>query len=1012
MMILPACLVVAILAASGGQAAPSAPALYRAPPIPNMIDGVTFGIGNWKPWLAAGDKGDSWGNHRAVIEVPAGTGDAVRVTIPWRRHDEDPGAKDVVVVNAQTGLPVNSFKERIANVSGDIVFQAAPAGGTYHVYYMPWRSGGGYYPKVTYPAVMHVSDSAWLQRVRATDARRLPMARVSRIEAITPFHSFFPMEVIATPEESAALLARAGGWAVVAEHRDYPVRMWHHIPQPWVHREQLDRLDSKVLRGESFTFQVAVVAGSTPLDSLDVRFEGFPDAVARALTCFNCGGIDENGHPFRKVVSVPPGTVQPLWIGWIVPDDQPAGMVTGRVVIQPRGQSPRPVTVRLEVRPELAVNHGYDEPEMMTRLAWLNSTAGSDPDAIIAPFTPVEVRGHDLGILGRRIALGADGFPTTIESYFGPDNSAITTTPQPILAAPLQLQLVAGGQTIPWVSAGDYRVERLGRGAVAWRASASSEAAAMAVEGRLEYDGMLSLRVRLQARKDLSLDDIRVPVRYRREAATYMLGLGREGGLRPDSLDWQWAVEKHQEGLWFGGINAGLQYVLRDDAYLRPLNTNFYQNQPLRMPAAWYNAGKGGIRIWSRGGEVVAENYSGPRRMAAGDTLQFDIRFLVTPFKPIDTREHFRTRFVHRYVPVDSVTAWGGTVVNIHHANEINPYINYPFFNLEAQSAYITEAHAQGVKVKLYDTIRELTYRTHELFALRSLGDEIFNDGEGGGHSWLQEHLGGHYHAGWHAYSVDDAAILDKGTSRWTNYYIEGLAWLASHQKIDGLYLDDIAFSRETVKRLVTVMHQSRDTVVIDLHSANQFNPRDGFTNSAMLYMEHFPFISRLWFGEYFDYSKPPAFFMAEVAGLPFGLMGEMLQDGGQPWRGLVYGMTSRFWGETDPRPVWKLMDDFGIADSRMLGYWLRTPPVTLGNDALRATAYIKDDAILLAIGSWSKQDETVAVRLDPALTRGWGGVRAEFPAVAGLQAAGSADLARLVVPADKGAFVLLRRTP
>ena len=83
----------------------------------------------------------------------------------------------------------------------------------------------------------------------------------------------------------------------------------------------------------------------------------------------------------------------------------------------------------------------------------------------------------------------------------------------------------------------------------------------------------------------------------------------------------------------------------------------------------------------------------------------------------------------------------GGTVVNIHHANEINPYINYPFFNLDKQTAYIEEAHRKGIKVKLYDTIRELTYHAHELFALRSLGDEILNDGEGGGHSWMQEHM-------------------------------------------------------------------------------------------------------------------------------------------------------------------------------------------------------------------------------------------------------------------------------
>ena len=73
------------------------------------------------------------------------------------------------------------------------------------------------------------------------------------------------------------------------------------------------------------------------------------------------------------------------------------------------------------------------------------------------------------------------------------------------------------------------------------------------------------------------------------------------------------------------------------------------------------------------------------------------------------------------------------------------------------------------------------------MFALKSLGDEIFNDGEGGGHSWLQEHFKSNYHSAWHATSVNDAAILNKGNSRWTNYYIEGINWLAKNQEIDGL---------------------------------------------------------------------------------------------------------------------------------------------------------------------------------------------------------------------------------
>ena len=75
----------------------------------------------------------------------------------------------------------------------------------------------------------------------------------------------------------------------------------------------------------------------------------------------------------------------------------------------------------------------------------------------------------------------------------------------------------------------------------------------------------------------------------------------------------------------------------------------------------------------------------------------------------------------------------------------------------------------------------------------------------------------------------------------------------------------------------------------------------DGFINSAMLYMEHFPYITRLWFGEYLDYDQGPDYWMTEVAGIPFGLMGEMLQDRGHAYRGLLYGMTARKYGNVDP---------------------------------------------------------------------------------------------------------------
>lgn len=994
---------------------PTTASLYRAPAVPAVVDDVVFEAGNWTPHLEAGAKGDSLGNHRAVVELTeaqASAGQPVRVTIPWRRRDPKPETKAVVVVNAATGAPLTRVATlSVSNMSGEVVFEPQGGARRYFVYYLPWQSGGGYYPKISYRQTVVEPDTAWIGQITSkTDG--FTRVRASRIQSVDAFHSFFPMEVIASPAETAAFMKGAeDGWRVVAEHRDYSVRMRNFLPYHWTTRAPVTTLTSQVLRDEFFTFQVVVVAGERAREDVRVSFEGFPATWQRTLTCFNCGGINENGQPFTKTINVPAGEVQPIWIGVMVPADQRPGPVQGTVVVR-SGSSTKRVSLALTVNAAQAVNHGYDEPELQSRLAWLNSTAGTDGDFIIPPFTPVESTGQGgrtLGILGRRITLGSSGLPARIESFFTPELTTLAPAATPVIASPIALEPIVNGTAVAFTE-GPWAVQREARGRVSWTAERTSPSLAMTVRGALEYDGMIDYQITLRATRDVSVDDVRMPVRMAPDAADYMLGLGRKGGRRPERVDWTWKVENHQEGVWLGAVNKGLQYVLRDDRYLRPLNTNFYQNQPLRMPVSWENGGKGGIRIETLPDAVVATNYSGARTMKAGETLAFHVRFLVTPFKPINTEAHFNTRFVHKYVPVDEVIAAGGTVVNVHHANEINPYINYPFFNLDKQTAYIKEAHSKGIKVKLYNTIRELTYKAHELFALRSLGDEIFNDGEGGGHSWLQEHLVDRYHSAWHAYSVDDAAILDKGTSRRTNYYIEGLAWLADHQQIDGLYLDDIAFSRETVRRMISVLHARRPEVVIDLHSANQFNPRDGHINSAMLYMEHFPYMSRLWFGEYFEYQQPDDYWMTEVSGLPFGLMGEMLEGGGHPYRGMLYGMTSRFYGKTDPRPVWKMMNDFGIAQSRMKGYWLADTPVKTGRPDVLATTYVRGDQILIALASWAKEDVQVALNLNLSALGVTGPLQWSAPAVEGLQTGGVVNPAAVVVPAGQGLFVIGRK--
>jgi hypothetical protein len=466
------------------------------------------------------------------------------------------------------------------------------------------------------------------------------------------------------------------------------------------------------------------------------------------------------------------------------------------------------------------------------------------------------------------------------------------------------------------------------------------------------------------------------------------MGLGLKGGSRPAALDWKWDRQNNQDALWIGDVNAGLQVSLKDERYERPLNTNFYQLKPLILPRAWHNDGRGGIRLSEEGGAVVVACHGGPRAMRAGEALRFDFRLLLTPFKPLDTAGQWSTRYFHRHAPLDEIVAAGANTVNVHHATPINPYINYPFFKPDEMRQYVDEAHARDCRVKIYYTVRELTNRAPELFALRSLGDEVLSGGPGGGPAWLQEHLGADYIAGWYVPDLQDAAVINSGMSRWLNFYLEGLDWLARNVGIDGLYIDDVAYDRVIMKRVRKILDRRRPAALIDLHSANQYNPRDGYANSANLYLEHFPYLNRLWFGEYFDYANaPPDFWLIEVSGIPFGLMGEMLQDGGNPWRGLLYGMTSRLPWAGNPRPIWKLWDDFGVQDSRMLGYWSPDCPVRADRPDVLATVYARLGRALVALASWAPEPAAVRLSIDwPALGLDPARARLCAPPVEGMQ--------------------------
>lgn len=891
------------------------------------------------------------GNHRAVILVDEPSW-AVRARFSWRRRDPKPESVDVILVSAATGQKIdNAVRLHLDRFSVDMIFEPVSGPGEYYFYYLPYRGDPeAYYQKVEYRLREQTANPEWAEKA-LREANSLPEARLFRLEAVAEHHEFLEIEQPATPQEIAAFLHRfpESGFFAFPESREQPIRMRRFVPYKWLQRQQQNALSVKANPGEYLVFQIGVWAARRALESVEVRFHDFsgPQSLAaERFTCFNTVGIDCAGNGLDKRVSVEKDAVQALWCGVQLPEDAPTGEYQGFISVVSGGEE-RIVKLTVSVDGEPVENGGEDEPWRLSRLKWLNSTLALEP-AVVRPFTPVSVEGHTLRVLNREIELNELGLPRRIVS------NGLNVLSREVA---FRLSGRDGQGALKSICA-------VGEGRADWHSALEWPGAQVELRGSLEFDGTLEFELELEAFEPFH-GPAELMIALPAETARYAMGLGHKGGRLAGEIDWKWSVEKNQDSLWLGEPEAGLQVSLRDDQYRRPLNTNFYHSLPLVMPKSWANGGKGGVRVTREGDEVVLRAYSGDLEMEAGSTLRFDFRLAVTPFKPLDTRRHFEHRFFHAYRPINYVDRSGANTLNVHHATGINPYINYPFLRPAAMKHYADLCHERGMKFKVYYTVRELTTRAPELFALLSLNHEVFAAGPGGGYSWLQEHIGEDYIPAWYAPNVEDSSLVTSGASRWHNFYVEGLDWLALNVGIDGLYLDDIAFDRTVMKRVRRVLERRRPDPFIDIHSANQYNEKDGFASSANLYMEHMPFIDRVWFGEYFDYDSPPDYWLVEISGIPFGVMGEMLEGGGNAWRGALFGMTCRMgWAEKpDPKPVWRIWDAFGIAESRMVGWWSKACPVRTSHPDVLATAYLRADSVLVALASWAP--EPVSVRLE-----------------------------------------------
>ena len=904
------------------------------------------GVGNWaedigthKPHtLGDGTTIQSMGNHRARIIV-SNNADAVCVRILWRRRDANPQEKAVLVVDAKTGMEIaNVVSIEVNREFGDIVFQPTSGPGEYYVYYMPYSylfyEGSGDY-RVNYTQPQETAAAAWVQQnglssdqMASGKWRELPRAEVPEIQARTEFDRFDPMEVIATQDEMKALLAGNQGrsYLLFPEDRRYPIRMKHDLPLKWMQSGPSVEFKGEACRNEFYPFQIGLYASSKRLFRIGVEFSDLRSSKghvipASALRCFNAGGIDAQGKPFTRTLSVPQGEVLSLWIGVDIPKSVKSGTYEGTVTIKPANAEETKVNVALTITNEVLEDRGDGELWRHSRLRWLDSTIGID-DGVTPPYTPVKAQGSKVSVLQRDIRFSKTGLPDSIRSK-GLE----------ILARPMALIADTASGPVAW-RGGEAKVVKSVPASAVVETDSSGAGLALKCVSTTEYDGCISFDITLKALEAINLKGLRLEIPFRPEFTTYLMGLGDRGGLRPKG-----ELKDLSGKVWLGGVDAGLQCTFNN-------------------------------RLWSRrtiteaANEVLLRAESGEMSLKPGEERKLSFQLLVTPLKPLD-QGHWDWRYhqAWKYVmPIEKAKSDGVKIMSVHQGCDLNPYINYPFLTPKEMAAYSNNAHANGMKAKYYYTLRELSNYAVELWAFRSVEPNMFpNRDQRGGNSWLLEHVAEDYEHAWHSWAsgtdITDAAMVTSGGSRLMNYYLEGLSWLVKNVGDDGLYVDGLAYGSDGMRRVRKALDRAKPGCLIDFHSGR-------WCTIANSYMQHFPYMDSIWFGEGFDYGEQPDYWLVEVAGIPFGLYGEMLGEG-SPWRGMLYGMTNRLGWGGDPRAIWKVWDDFGIKDSKMIGYWEPDCPVKTGREDVLATVYVKKDKTLISIASWAKEPVNCRLTID-----------------------------------------------
>ncbi len=531
---------------------------------------------------------ESFGNHRAVIEIPQAS-EVVLLEIPWRRHDPQPDMRRFLIIDSESGDTVpNIFRYEVTGEKCRIAFGPVKEAGTFYFYYLPYevQEEWGFYGK-DYLKREGDPSGEWMAANNIGPGKKAlhyQRAKLISLQARTAFDSFYPMEVIPFKTEKETLLKKySADYLVFPEDRSLPIRMRDEIPLIWVRKGPSADFSGDACKNEYYAFQLGIYASGKALENIKVEFTSLAGEnfkiPSTSITCFNTGGTGPYGQPFEKRVDAGKGAVQPLWIGIDIPGDIPSGMYKGKVTVRPGNSGARVVNINLRVLDKALADRGDSETWRHSRLRWLNSSLGID-DNPVKPYEPIRYLGNNAyQLTEKKLTMNWNGMPASIQ-----------VSGSEVLREPVSFVVETSGGPEQFSPPENITLLKNEPGVLSGSWTCHSGSFGLSGTGVVESDGYINFKIRVKALKDMPLRDIRLEIPFTGEAR-YMIGMGLPGTSVPAAHQAGWRGP--YDSFWIGSANAGLWCELRGGSYNGPL-LNLYNPAP---PGSWYNNDKGGFRI-------------------------------------------------------------------------------------------------------------------------------------------------------------------------------------------------------------------------------------------------------------------------------------------------------------------------------------------------------------------------------------------------------------------------------